>query len=58
MAQLYSNTRAANSVSLRARRRSSDIGLYDTTLLQTDYYGLFRSRKYSGVRPYRICESN
>ncbi|MFI3275701.1 LPS assembly protein LptD [Vibrio sp.] len=27
----------------------SDIGLYDTTLLQTDYYGLFRSRKYSGV---------
>ncbi|MCW8347706.1 LPS assembly protein LptD [Vibrio sp. ZSDZ65] len=22
---------------------------YDTTLLQTDYYGLFRSRKYSGV---------
>ncbi|WP_052880138.1 LPS assembly protein LptD [Vibrio coralliirubri] len=27
----------------------SDIGRYDTTLLQTDYYGLFRSRKYSGV---------
>ncbi|MBD0788608.1 LPS assembly protein LptD [Vibrio sp. Y2-5] len=27
----------------------SNIGLYDTTLLQTDYYGLFRSRKYSGV---------
>ncbi|PMJ92272.1 LPS assembly protein LptD [Vibrio sp. 10N.261.55.A7] len=25
------------------------IGDYDTTLLQTDYYGLFRSRKYSGV---------
>lgn len=25
------------------------IGKYDTTLLQTDYYGLFRSRKYSGV---------
>ncbi|HAS6349240.1 TPA: LPS assembly protein LptD [Vibrio vulnificus] len=22
---------------------------YDTTLLQTDYYGLFRSRKYSGI---------
>ncbi|UOE80779.1 LPS assembly protein LptD [Vibrio splendidus] len=27
----------------------SNIGRYDTTLLQTDYYGLFRSRKYSGV---------
>ncbi|MDC5820826.1 LPS assembly protein LptD [Vibrio europaeus] len=27
----------------------SAIGKYDTTLLQTDYYGLFRSRKYSGV---------
>ncbi|OLQ87000.1 LPS assembly protein LptD [Vibrio panuliri] len=27
----------------------SDIFLYDTTLLQTDYYGLFRSRKFSGV---------
>ncbi|ENM5826281.1 LPS assembly protein LptD [Vibrio metoecus] len=27
----------------------SNIGLYDSTLLQTDYYGLFRSRKYSGV---------
>lgn len=27
----------------------SSIGQYDTTLLQTDYYGLFRSRKYSGV---------
>ncbi|KGY11731.1 LPS biosynthesis protein [Vibrio tubiashii] len=27
----------------------SNIGKYDTTLLQTDYYGLFRSRKYSGV---------
>ncbi|EGR2118361.1 LPS assembly protein LptD [Vibrio cholerae] len=26
-----------------------NIGLYDSTLLQTDYYGLFRSRKYSGV---------
>ncbi|WP_139683786.1 LPS assembly protein LptD [Vibrio tasmaniensis] len=26
-----------------------NIGLYDTTLLQTDYYGLFRSRKYSSV---------
>lgn len=26
-----------------------DIYLYDTTLLQTDYYGLFRNRRYSGV---------
>ncbi|CAH7419213.1 LPS-assembly protein LptD [Vibrio chagasii] len=34
----------------------SDIGLYDTTLLQTDYYGLFRSRKYSGVD--RIASAN
>lgn len=34
----------------------SEIGLYDTTLLQTDYYGLFRSRKYSGVD--RIASAN
>ncbi|NOH70089.1 LPS assembly protein LptD [Vibrio pectenicida] len=34
----------------------SDIYLYDTTLLQTDYYGLFRSRKYSGVD--RIAAAN
>ena len=34
----------------------SHIGLYDTTLLQTDYYGLFRSRKYSGVD--RIAAAN
>ncbi|GAD78741.1 LPS assembly protein LptD [Vibrio ezurae] len=27
----------------------SNIYDYDTTLLQTDYYGLFRTRKYSGV---------
>ncbi|MGL6315985.1 LPS assembly protein LptD [Vibrio sp. WXL103] len=27
----------------------SNIFWYDTTLLQTDYYGLFRSRQYSGV---------
>ncbi|WP_264404174.1 LPS assembly protein LptD [Vibrio owensii] len=27
----------------------SNIYNYDTTLLQTDYYGLFRSRKYSGI---------
>ncbi|UPQ87652.1 LPS assembly protein LptD [Vibrio sinaloensis] len=26
-----------------------NIGKYDTTVLQTDYYGLFRSRKFSGV---------
>ncbi|RTZ14945.1 LPS assembly protein LptD [Vibrio aquaticus] len=34
----------------------SNIGNYDTTLLQTDYYGLFRSRKYSGVD--KIAEAN
>ncbi|MGF1750221.1 LPS assembly protein LptD [Vibrio cionasavignyae] len=27
----------------------TDIYNYDTTLLQTDYYGLFRSRRFSGV---------
>ncbi|SJN59513.1 LPS-assembly protein LptD precursor [Vibrio ruber DSM 16370] len=31
------------------KRDQSDIARYDTTLLQTDYYGLFRSRKYSSV---------
>ncbi len=31
------------------REDQNNIGNYDTTLLQTDYYGLFRSRKYSGV---------
>jgi LPS-assembly protein len=30
-------------------RDQSRIANYDTTLLETDYYGLFRSRKYSGV---------
>ncbi len=34
----------------------SEIYLYDTTLLQSDYYGLFRSRKYSGVD--RIAAAN
>ncbi|MCW8333224.1 LPS assembly protein LptD [Vibrio paucivorans] len=34
----------------------SDIYFYDTTVLQTDYYGLFRSRKYSGVD--RIAAAN
>jgi LPS-assembly protein len=34
----------------------NEIYLYDTTLLQTDYYGLFRSRKYSGVD--RIAAAN
>ena len=34
----------------------SEIYLYDTTLLQTDYYGLFRSRKFSGVD--RIAAAN
>lgn len=31
------------------KKDQSNIAKYDTTLLQTDYYGLFRSRKYSGV---------
>ncbi|CAH0532568.1 LPS-assembly protein LptD [Vibrio stylophorae] len=31
-------------------------GGYDTTLLQTDYYGLFRDRKYSGID--YIAEAN
>lgn len=31
------------------KQNQSNIAKYDTTLLQTDYYGLFRSRKYSGV---------
>ncbi|WP_100752536.1 LPS assembly protein LptD [Vibrio salilacus] len=31
------------------KQDQSDIAKYDTTLLQTDYYGLFRSRKFSGV---------
>ncbi|WP_210444163.1 LPS assembly protein LptD, partial [Vibrio crassostreae] len=38
------------------KQDQSDIGLYDTTLLQTDYYGLFRSRKYSGVD--RVAAAN
>ncbi|GAK83495.1 outer membrane protein Imp [Vibrio ponticus] len=38
------------------REDQSDIYLYDTTLLQTDYYGLFRSRKFSGVD--RIAAAN
>lgn len=31
------------------KENQQNIARYDTTLLQTDYYGLFRSRKYSGV---------
>ncbi|SHI24855.1 LPS assembly protein LptD [Ferrimonas marina] len=34
----------------------SDIGLYDTALLQEDYYGLFRDRRYSGLD--RISDAN
>lgn len=30
-------------------QRQNNIALYDTTLMQADYYGLFRSRKFSGV---------
>ena len=34
----------------------SNIGLYDTTTLQTDYYGLFRDNRYSGYD--RIADAN
>ncbi|USD66716.1 LPS assembly protein LptD [Vibrio sp. SCSIO 43136] len=34
----------------------TNIALYDTTNLQTDYYGLFRSRRHSGVD--RINQAN
>ncbi|WP_394248745.1 LPS assembly protein LptD [Vibrio profundi] len=37
-------------------QEQDNIGFYDTTLLQTDYYGLFRSRKFSGVD--RIAAAN
>jgi LPS-assembly protein len=37
-------------------RDQSDIGLYDTTRLQDDYYGLFRINRYSGLD--RINEAN
>ncbi len=33
-----------------------NIGIYDTALLQDDYYGLFRSRRFSGLD--RIAEAN
>ncbi|WP_299685641.1 LPS assembly protein LptD [uncultured Vibrio sp.] len=38
------------------KQEQGNIGLYDTTRLQTDYYGLFRSRKFSGVD--RIAAAN
>ena len=38
------------------KEEQNDIYLYDTTLLQTDYYGLFRSRRYSSVD--RIAPAN
>lgn len=31
------------------KKEQNTIAWYDTTLMQTDYYGLFRSRKYSSV---------
>ncbi|AUQ40970.1 LPS assembly protein LptD [Yersinia ruckeri] len=37
-------------------RNQDDIYLYDTTLLQTDYSGLFRDRTYSGLD--RIASAN
>jgi LPS-assembly protein len=38
------------------KKDQSEIALYDTTLLQTDYYGLFRSQRYSSVD--RIAPAN
>ncbi len=37
-------------------RNQSNIGIYDSTLLQTDYSGLFRDRSYSGLD--RIASAN
>lgn len=37
-------------------QNQSDIGLYDTTTLQQDYYGLFRDNRYSGYD--RIADAN
>lgn len=37
-------------------RDQSQIGLYDTTRLQDDYYGLFRQNRFSGID--RINEAN
>ncbi|MFV7782612.1 LPS assembly protein LptD [Shewanella marisflavi] len=34
----------------------SNIGIYDTALLQEDYYGLFRDRRFSGLD--RIADAN
>lgn len=37
-------------------KNQQSIGIYDTALLQDDYYGLFRSRRFSGLD--RIAEAN
>ncbi|AHF73630.1 Outer membrane protein required for envelope biogenesis / Organic solvent tolerance protein precursor [Candidatus Sodalis pierantonius str. SOPE] len=37
-------------------RNQNDIGVYDSTILQTDYSGLFRDRTYSGLD--RISSAN
>lgn len=37
-------------------RDQSDIGIYDTTLMQDDYNGLFRARRFSGLD--RVAEAN
>ncbi|MGL9769543.1 MAG: LPS assembly protein LptD [Sodalis sp. (in: enterobacteria)] len=37
-------------------RNQNDIGIYDSTILQTDYSGLFRDRTYSGLD--RISSAN
>ena len=37
-------------------RDQSDIGIYDSTLMQDDYQGLFRARRFSGLD--RIADAN
>ncbi|MFC0446476.1 LPS-assembly protein LptD [Pseudidiomarina halophila] len=37
-------------------REQSDIGIYDSTLMQDDYRGLFRARRFSGLD--RIADAN
>ncbi|WP_411360119.1 LPS-assembly protein LptD [Pseudidiomarina salilacus] len=37
-------------------RNQSDIGIYDSTLMQDDYQGLFRARRFSGLD--RIADAN
>jgi len=37
-------------------KEQNDIGIYDTASLQSDYYGLFRDQRYSGLD--RIADAN